>query len=364
MARSTARKRALNTLYEADIKRQPIESLLEERLEFPGAPTPLPEYAVQIVRGVGEHRRHIDEVISEHSKDWSLSRMAKVDRNILRLATWEIVYNPEIPAKVAIDEAIAQAKRLSEADSAAFIHGVLSAIADDPEVKPEEAEPEGAEESGEEAAENAGAEGVEAGAEAKGEVPARRLIVLTGPTAVGKGTVEAELREKHPELWISVSATTRDPRPGEVNGVNYLFVTDEEFNAMKDRGEFLETAVVHGMAQYGTPLKPVLEHLQAGVPTMLEIDLQGARRVHERAKELNLDVLSVFLAPPSFDDLAERLAHRGTETPEQRVKRLETAKTELAAEGEFDRVIVNDTVERAAEELWGIIADDYGLPRQ
>lgn len=160
MARSTARKRALNTLYEADIKRQPIQSLLQERLAFPGAPTPLPEYAVEILRGVADHRRHIDDVISEHSKDWSLSRMAKVDRNILRLATWEIVYNPEVPAKVVIDEAIALAKRLSEADSAAFIHGVLSAIADDPTVGPEETEADEAESSESELDEKpSGAEG-------------------------------------------------------------------------------------------------------------------------------------------------------------------------------------------------------------
>lgn len=188
-----------------------------------------------------------------------------------------------------------------------------------------------------------------------------RLVVLSGPTAVGKGTVEARLLERHPEVWVSVSATTRAPRPGETDGVDYHFMTEEQFLAGERAGEFLETAVVHGMAHYGTPLKPVLEHLAAGVPTLLEIDLQGARRVRERARELGLDVVYMFIAPPSFDELKRRLTGRGTETPEQQARRLETAKVELAAEPEFDVVIVNDTVDRAADELWGVIAAEYGL---
>lgn len=146
---------------------------------------------------------------------------------------------------------------------------------------------------------------------------AGRLIVLTGPTAVGKGTVEAKLRADHPEVWVSVSATTRAPRPGEVDGVNYWFLTEDEFLAREAAGEFLETAVVHGMAHYGTLLKPVEEHLAAGVPTILEIDLQGARRVKQRAAELDLEVVYVFIAPPSFEELERRLIGRGTETAEQ-----------------------------------------------
>ena len=188
-----------------------------------------------------------------------------------------------------------------------------------------------------------------------------RLIVLTGPTAVGKGTVEAALRAKHPEVWVFVSATTRAPRPGEVNGVNYWFLTEEEFLKREAAGDFLETAVVHGMAHYGTLIAPVKEHLTAGVPTILEIDLQGARRVKERASELGLDVVYVFLAPPSFEELKRRLIGRGTETPEQQARRLQTAKVELAAESEFDVTIVNITVEQAADELWGVIAAEYGL---
>lgn len=190
-----------------------------------------------------------------------------------------------------------------------------------------------------------------------------RLIVLSGPTAVGKGTVEAKLREEHPEIWMSVSATTRDPRPGEVDGVNYHFMTEAEFVAKEKAGEFLETALVHGMAHYGTPLGPVEEHLASGVPTILEIDLQGARRVRERAAELGLDVVTVFIAPPSFEELKRRLIGRGTETPEQQAKRLETAKVELAAEPEFDIVIVNETVDKAAADLWNVIADEYGIAR-
>lgn len=188
-----------------------------------------------------------------------------------------------------------------------------------------------------------------------------RLIVLTGPTAVGKGTVEANLLSKHPEVWVSVSATTRDPRPGEVNGKNYWFMNEDEFVAKEKQNWFLETAVVHGMAHYGTPLQPVLDHLAKNIPTILEIDLQGARRVKQRAAELNLEIVSVFIAPPSYDELVKRLIGRGTENEEQRKKRLETAKVELAAEPEFDVKIVNDTVDRAADELWDVIAKEYGI---
>ena len=188
-----------------------------------------------------------------------------------------------------------------------------------------------------------------------------RLIVLSGPTAVGKGTVEARLLADHPEIWVSVSATTRAPRPGEEHGANYWFISEDEFLAGERAGAFLETAVVHGMARYGTPLRPVEEHLAQGVPTLLEIDLQGARRVRERAAELGLEVVTVFVAPPSFEELKRRLVGRGTETPEQQERRLETAKVEMAAESEFDVVIVNDVVERAAGELWGVIAEEYGL---
>ncbi len=188
-----------------------------------------------------------------------------------------------------------------------------------------------------------------------------RLIVLCGPAGVGKGTVLGRVREEHPQIWLSVSATTRKPRPGEVDGVNYFFMTEQEFLDKEAAGEFLETADVFGLAHYGTPVKPVVDHLERNIPVVLEIDVQGARSVRERAGELGLDVVTVFIAPPSFEELKRRLIGRGTETPDQQEKRLETAKIELAAEPEFDVVIVNEEVEDAADQLWKIIAAEFGL---
>ncbi|ACZ30738.1 guanylate kinase [Xylanimonas cellulosilytica DSM 15894] len=183
-----------------------------------------------------------------------------------------------------------------------------------------------------------------------------RLTVLAGPTAVGKGTVSADVRDRYPQVWLSVSATTRAPRPGEVHGVHYLFVSSEEFDRMVAEGQMLEWAVVHGRNRYGTPRGPVEEHLAAGVPTLLEIDLQGARQVRESMPEAHF----VFLAPPSFAELERRLVGRGTEDAEERERRLATAHVELAAEREFDVTIVNDDVHRASDELvsfMGLAAD-------
>ena len=188
-----------------------------------------------------------------------------------------------------------------------------------------------------------------------------RLIVLCGPAGVGKGTVLGRVREQHPEIWLSVSATTRHPRPGEVDGVNYFFMPEQEFLDKEAAGEFLETADVFGLAHYGTPVKPVVEHLERNIPVILEIDIQGARSVKQRAGELGIEVMTVFIAPPSFEELERRLIGRGTETPEQQAKRLETAKIELAAESEFDKVIVNNVVDEAADELWNLIATEFDL---
>lgn len=188
-----------------------------------------------------------------------------------------------------------------------------------------------------------------------------RLIVLCGPAGVGKGTVLGRVREQHPEIWLSVSATTRQPRPGEVDGVNYFFMPEQEFLDKEAAGEFLETADVFGLAHYGTPVKPVVEHLERNIPVILEIDIQGARSVKQRAGELGIEVMTVFIAPPSFEELERRLIGRGTETPEQQAKRLETAKIELAAEPEFDKVIVNNVVDEAANELWNLIATEFDL---
>lgn len=178
-----------------------------------------------------------------------------------------------------------------------------------------------------------------------------RLTVLAGPTAVGKGTVSADLRARYPEVWLSVSATTRSPRPGEVDGVHYHFITTEEFDRLDAEGELLESAVVHGRNRYGTPRGPVEARLAAGEPALLEIDLQGARQVRETMPGARF----VFLAPPSWEELERRLVGRGTEGPEERERRLATARIELAAESEFDHVIVNDDVRRATDELVSVI---------
>jgi guanylate kinase len=188
-----------------------------------------------------------------------------------------------------------------------------------------------------------------------------RLTVLAGPTAVGKGTVAADIRERFPDIWISVSATTRKARPGEVHGVHYLFVSDAEFDRMIADGELLEWAVVHKAARYGTPRQPVLDKLAAGRPALLEIDLQGARHL-QGARQVRASMPEaqfVFLAPPSWDELVRRLLYRGTETPEERERRLETATVELAAEKEFDVTIVNASVREAADQLVKLIRSPH-----
>ena len=157
----------------------------------------------------------------------------------------------------------------------------------------------------------------------------------------------AQVRETHPEIWISVSATTRKPRPGEVDGVHYHFVDDATFDSMIAAGDLLEWAVVHQAARYGTPRAPVEEALAAGRLALLEIDLQGARQLRASMPE----ALFVFLKPPSWEELVRRLVGRGTESEAERVRRLETAVAELAAEPEFDVTIVNADVSEAAEEL-------------
>jgi guanylate kinase len=182
--------------------------------------------------------------------------------------------------------------------------------------------------------------------------PARqpRLTVLSGPSGVGKSTVVAHMRKAHPEVWLSVSATTRKPRPGEREGVQYFFVDDGEFDKLVANGELLEWAEFAGN-RYGTPRQAVLDRLEAGEPVLLEIDLQGARQVRATMP----DALFVFLAPPSWDELVRRLVGRGTETAEERERRLETATLELAAEKEFDVTIVNASVRDAADQLVKLI---------
>lgn len=164
---------------------------------------------------------------------------------------------------------------------------------------------------------------------------------------MGKGTISAEIRRLHPEVWLSVSATTRPARPGEVDGTHYLFVDEARFDELVEHDEMLEWAVVHGRHRYGTPRLAVAEQLGRGTPVLLEIDLQGARQVRETMPEARF----VFLAPPSWDELVHRLIGRGTESGEEQERRLATARVELAAEEEFDVVIVNDDVARATAEL-------------
>jgi len=178
-------------------------------------------------------------------------------------------------------------------------------------------------------------------------IASSRLIVLAGPTAVGKGTVAACVREHHPEIWISVSVTTRKPRPGEVDGYHYHFISDTEFDALIANNGLLEWAVVHKAARYGTPRAPVEQALAEGKPALLEIDLQGARQVRARMPGAAL----CFLAPPSFDELVRRLVGRGTEESAERERRLETAREEMRAESEFDVTIVNTDVRIACQEL-------------
>jgi guanylate kinase len=178
-----------------------------------------------------------------------------------------------------------------------------------------------------------------------------RLTVLAGPTAVGKGTVAAHIREHNPEVWISVSVTTRPCRPGEVDGVHYHFVSDAEFDRLVAEDELLEWAVVHKQARYGTPRGPVEKALAEGRPALLEIDLQGARQVRQQMPDARL----VFLAPPSWEELVSRLVGRGTEDEAERARRLETAREEMAAEPEFDAVVVNHEIPAASEELVGLM---------
>lgn len=174
-----------------------------------------------------------------------------------------------------------------------------------------------------------------------------RLTVLAGPTAVGKGTVAADIRRRYPAIWLSVSVTTRAPRPGEVDGVHYHFRDEATFDGLIASGELLEWAVVHGRHRYGTPRRRVEEVLAEGRPALLEIDLQGARQVRDTMP----GAFFVFLKPPSLDELVRRLVGRGTESTEERERRLRTAEIEMAAEAEFDVSIVNDDVRRATDEL-------------
>ena len=173
------------------------------------------------------------------------------------------------------------------------------------------------------------------------------VAVVSGPTAVGKGTVVGALFRRHPEIVVSRSVTTRPPRPTERDGIDYDFVTPAQFDELVDGDGLLEWAVVHNSHRYGTPREPVEKAVADDRTVILEIDLQGARQVRETYPQAT----QIFLAPPSWDELVPRLIGRGTETPEQRERRLQTARVELANANEFDAVVVNDTVDHAVASL-------------
>lgn len=177
------------------------------------------------------------------------------------------------------------------------------------------------------------------------------LYVLAGPSGVGKGTVVAALKEKHPDLFVAISATTRPARPHEIDGIHYHFITETEFSRLIEEDGFLEWATVHRKYRYGTLAEPVRVELARQRPVLLEIDLAGARQVKEKYPEAQF----VFLMPPSKEELIKRLVGRGTEKAEEIQRRLQTAEVELAAVSEFEYVVLNDDVEKAAQELAEII---------
>lgn len=181
-----------------------------------------------------------------------------------------------------------------------------------------------------------------------GVIPRGRLVVLAGPTAVGKSMVVKQLRTTVPDLYFSVSMTTRAPRPGEADGVDYYFVSPERFQETIDSGKMLEWAEVHsGLQRSGTPAQPVTEALEQGRPVLVEVDLEGARNVKAKMPEAT----TIFLAPPSWEVLCERLSNRGTEPDDVVRRRLDTARIELDAQAEFDHVVVNDDLKQAVESI-------------
>jgi guanylate kinase len=177
------------------------------------------------------------------------------------------------------------------------------------------------------------------------------LLVVSGPAGVGKGTLDKALMERNNRIKMSVSATTRAPRPGEVEGVHYFFKTEEEFKAMVDRGEFLEYMHVFGSNYYGTPRSFVEQHLANGYDVILEIDVQGAMKV----KQAFPDAVLIFITAPSMSEIKSRLIGRGTESMEQVEKRFATAFEEVKMIPRYDYVIVNDVVDKAVHHMEAIL---------
>lgn len=173
------------------------------------------------------------------------------------------------------------------------------------------------------------------------------IVIIAGPAGVGKGSIVSGLLSRRSDFTLSVSATTRSPRPSETDGVEYFFIDDEQFDRLVAQGEMLEWAWVFGLNRYGTPRKPVDESISSGKTVILEIDLDGARQLRKTAP----DAIHIFIKPPSFEELQKRLKGRGTESEEQLEARLKTAEVELAAVDEFDRVFINDDLEKTIEEV-------------
>lgn len=193
-----------------------------------------------------------------------------------------------------------------------------------------------------------------------GSSPRGRLIVLVGPSAVGKSTVVRRVRELLPELFFSVSVTTRAPRPGEVDGRDYHFISGDDFDALIADDKLLEWAEIHGgLQRSGTPRQPVLDALAAGKPVLVEVDLEGSANVVAQLPEAH----TVFLSPPTWEDLVARLTGRGTESPEKVARRLETARVEMASQDSFDDVLVNREVDQVAAELVSLLVGPVGAER-
>ncbi|MDO5747357.1 MAG: guanylate kinase [Actinomycetaceae bacterium] len=173
------------------------------------------------------------------------------------------------------------------------------------------------------------------------------LIIVAGPSAVGKGTIVKELKKRYPDLFVSVSVTTRPPRPDEVDGRDYHFISEDEFQVMVAHNDLLESALVHQTHHYGTPKTPVQQCIDAGNPALLEIDVNGAFQVKDKMP----DAYMIFIAPPSWQELERRLLGRGSENYDQRRRRLRTAHKEMALRERFDAIVINDDLDTATDEV-------------
>lgn len=312
-----------------------IIELLNARQSVSTSHTPIGDYGATIVRTYAEWEDDVDSIIEAASPTWALDRMTIVERSVLRIGAVELMYL-DVDLPIVVKEVNSLVREFSEEKAIKFTTGILNRISEIYTM------------------ERSGLEDHSPAAQAsdtQASATKGRVFVVAGASGVGKGTVLRELRSRYPELWYSVSVTTRDPRPGEVDGVDYHFVSDAEFDCLIERDELLEYAVVHGMHRYGTLREPVIEASTQGKIAILELDLAGARQVRKSLPEAE----QIFILPPSFEELEARLVGRGTESAQERSRRLETAREEIAAQDEFDYVITNSTVAQATDELINIM---------